>query len=65
MTKRQTELMRLASEVEAGDEGTAWRDRLEAWLEEKAIVVCNHGWGIIRIPPSSYGAKHIGRWATT
>ena len=32
MTKRQMELIRLAAEVDAGDEGTAWRDRLEIWL---------------------------------
>lgn len=32
MTKRQTELIRLAATVEAGDEGTAWRDRLDEWL---------------------------------
>ena len=33
MTKKQTELIEAAA-VDAAEEGTAWRDRLEAWLEE-------------------------------
>ena len=41
MTKRQTEFIRMAATVEAGDEGTAWRDRLDEWLVLKDREACN------------------------
>ena len=75
MTKRQTELIRLSSEVEAGDEGTEWRDRLDEWLSEKTAPIMEKVRELVKTPSGRYrwydrmrprccfdGTPHVGRW---